>query len=329
MTARADLERLLADLEPKVRDAFLAAIRNQAARIDLKALTAAIERGDIAAAVEIAGLKPRDVFTIAESLRNAYFSAGGIVGNGGRGVLGQFQFDGNRPEAAAWAAENSAALITRLTEESRDAVRATVAEGLDGNRSAQAVARDIAGKRVGNVRVGSIVGLTGPQATSIARSRVGLASGDPGELRYYLKLALRDKRFDKMIRKAIKEGRGIKEPDLSRILQAHKVKALGYRAKVIAQAETFKASAAGQYQAHLQMLAMDGVTGVTVRWQHNLSAEPRVEHVAMGGTVVQIGQPFIFPDGTVMLHPHDPSAPASHVIGCKCIAVYRVQVPRG
>ena len=281
------------------------------------------------AAVEIASLKPRDVFTISETLRNAFFSAGNLVGNGGRGIVGRFQFDGRRPEATVWAAENAAALVTRLTEESRDAVRATVAEGLDANRAVQTVARDIAGKRVGSARVGSIVGLTGPQATTIARARVGLASGDPSELRYYLKLALRDKRFDKMIRKALREGRGITGADLDKILQAHKVKALGYRGKVIAQAETFKAAATGRHQAYQQMLEMDGVTGVSVRWQHNLSAEPRVEHIAMSGTVVPIGQPFIFPDGTAMLYPHDEAAPARHVIGCKCIAVYRVQVDKG
>ena len=329
MTERADLERLLADLEPKVRDAFLAAVRNHASRIDMAALTEALRRGDIQAAVEIAAMRPRDVYTIGEALRQAFFSAGNLVGNGARGIAGQFQFDGRHPEALAWATDNSAALVTRLTEESRDAVRMTLIGALDGSRSVQAVARDIAGKRVGNVRVGSIVGLTGPQAASIAKARVGLASGDPAAMRNYLTLKLRDKRLDAMVRKALRDGRGVTGPDLDKIMQAHKAKALGYRSRVIAQAETFKAASVGRHQAYQQMLAMSGVVGVTVRWQHNLSAEPRVDHVAMSGTVVQIGQPFVFPDGTEMRYPHDDTAPAKHVIGCRCIGIYRVQVEKG
>ncbi len=329
MTERAELDLLLSRLDVEVRKAFEAAIRNQAGRINLVALADALRRGDIAAAQEIAAIKPRDVARIGEVLRNAFFAAADLAGRGGRGVVGLFQFDGRRPEALAWAEQNSARLITRLTEESRDAVRETITGGLDLNRSAQSVARDIAGRRVGAARVGSIVGLTGPQAASIARARVGLSSGNPAAMRDYLKLALRDRKFDRLVRRAIKEGRPISRADLDRMLEAHKVKALGYRGKVIAQAETFKAAAAGRDQAYRQMLEMDGVTGVTVRWQHNLSAEPRVEHIAMGGTVLPIGQPFVFPDGTAMLHPHDDTAPARHVIGCKCIAVYRVQVEKG
>lgn len=329
MTERAELDLLLSRLDVEVRKAFEAAIRNQAGRINLVALADALRRGDIAAAQEIAAIKPRDVARIGEVLRNAFFAAADLAGRGGRGVVGLFQFDGRRPEALAWAEQNSARLITRLTEESRDAVRETITGGLDLNRSAQSVARDIAGRRVGAARVGSIVGLTGPQAASIARARVGLSSGNPAAMRDYLKLALRDRKFDRLVRRAIKEGRPISRADLDRMLEAHKVKALVYRGKVIAQAETFKAAAAGRDQAYRQMLEMDGVTGVTVRWQHNLSAEPRVEHIAMGGTVLPIGQPFVFPDETAMLHPHDDTAPARHVIGCKCIAVYRVQVEKG
>ena len=329
MTERAELDLLLSRLDVEVRKAFEAAIRNQAGRINLVALADALRRGDIAAAQEIAAIKPRDVARIGEVLRNAFFAAADLAGRGGRGVVGLFQFDGRRPEALAWAEQNSARLITRLTEESRDAVRETITGGLDLNRSAQSVARDIAGRRVGAARVGSIVGLTGPQAASIARARVGLSSGNPAAMRDYLKLALRDRKFDRLVRRAIKEGRPISRADLDRMLEAHKVKALAYRGKVIAQAETFKAAAAGRDQAYRQMLEMDGVTGVTVRWQHNLSAEPRVEHIAMGGTVLPIGQPFVFPDETAMLHPHDDTAPARHVIGCKCIAVYRVQVEKG
>lgn len=328
MNERVDLQRLIADLEPKLRRDFEEAIRNHAARIDVRALTEALARGDVAEAERIANIEPRDVFPLGEALRGIFFGAAALVGKRGRGVVGQFRFDGRHAEAEAWAAQNSARLVTRISEESRDAVREAIRGALEVARSPQSIARDIAGTRVGNARAGGMVGLTGPQAASISKARAALSSGDPARMREYLALKLRDRRFDATIRRAIREGRAIKGADLDRILEAHKAKALGYRAKVIAQAETFKAAAAGRDQSYRQMLAMPGVTGITLRWQHNLSAEPRVEHVAMGGTVVQLGQPFVFPDGTAMRYPHDETAPARHVIGCRCIAVYRVQVEK-
>jgi hypothetical protein len=224
--------------------------------------------------------------------------------------------------------QHGADLVTAITEESRQSVRAVVMDGLAQSRTTAAIARDIAGVRIGEKRVGGIIGLTSPQTDSIIKARAALSSGDPVRMRAYLGLATRDRRFDPTIRRAIREGRAIKGPDLDRIMEAHKSVALKKRALLIAKKESFTATAAGRHQAYLQMMEMPGVVGASVRWQHNLSAEPRVDHVAMSGTVVQIGQPFIFPDGTMMLHPHDETAPAKHVIGCRCTAVYRVQVEK-
>jgi hypothetical protein len=328
MNERVDLARLLADLEPKVRAEFERALQRHAARIDVQALADALARGDVEAAERIANIEGRELFPLGEMLRGVFFGSAALVGRNRRGVVGVFSFDGRHPEAERWIRESGAQLVTRITEESRDAVRTAVLAGLEESRSPRSVALDIAGRRQGETRVGGFVGLTGPQAQSITKARSALASGDPARMREYLTLKLRDRRFDAMIRKAIREGKPIKAADLDRILAAHKAKALGYRGKIIAQVETLKAASAGRDQAYRQMLAMPGVTGISVRWQHNLSAVPRVDHVAMNGTVLQIGQSFVFPDGTAMRYPHDETAPARHVIGCRCIAIYRVQVEK-
>lgn len=328
MNERVDLAALLADLEPKVRREFEDAVRRHGGRINMQALMEALARGDVAEAERIANFEPRDVFPLSEVLRGVFFGAAALVGRRQRGVVGEFRFDGRHFDAERWVSTNGARLVTRLVEESREAVRIAVLSGMEESRTPRSVALDIAGRRVGETRVGGIVGLTGPQAQSIFKARAALASGDPARMREYLDLKMRDKRFDAMIRRAIKAGKPVGPADLDRIMAAHKAKALGYRGKVIAQAETFKAAAAGRDEAYRQMLNMPGVTGVSVRWQHNLSAEPRVEHIAMGGTVIHLGQSFTFPDGTMMRYPHDDQAPARHVIGCRCTAIYRVQVEK-
>lgn len=326
MNERVDLQRLLAELEPKVRAAFEEAISDHAARIDTRALAEALARGDMAGAERIANIEPRDVFPLAEALRGVFFGAALLVGRRQRGVLGQFRFDGRQFEAEQWASQNSARLVTRITEESQEAVREAIRGGLEAARTPQATARDIAGRRVGQARVGGMVGLTGPQAASISKARAALASGDAARMRAYLDLKLRDRRFDKLVRQAIKEGRAVKPADLDRILEAHKAKAVGYRGKVIAQAETFKAAAAGRDEAYRQLLQTPGVVGITKKWVHGLSGDPRIDHVRMNGTVVDYAAGFVMDDGTVMRFPHDPDAPARHTLGCRCSCFYRVIV---
>lgn len=329
MNEQVALAALLADLEPKLRRAFLDAIQRHATLIDMRALREALLRGDVGLAMEIATVKAPALSPLAEAVRRGFIDGGMLAGRRQGGIVGRFSFDGRHPDAEAWISRQGGALITAITEESRESVRAVILDGLENSRPSAAVARDIAGTKIGSVRVGGIIGLTSPQTDSIIKARYALASGDPARMRAYLGLATRDRRFDPAIRRAIREGRAIKGPELDRILEAHKSKALKYRAEVVAKDQSRKATSAGRDQAYRQMLDLPGVTGITKRWQHNLSAEPRVDHVAMSGTVVDLEQGFLFPDGTQLRYPHDENAPAGHVIGCRCIAIYRVQVERG
>jgi len=194
----------------------------------------------------------------------------------------------------------------------------------------RAIARMITGTKQGTQRVGGILGLTTQQTDSIMGKyddvgrlismggRQKLASGDP-------KLKLRDRRYDAQIKKAIAEGRAITGPALDKIMDAHKSKALAYRGKLIAKNETFSALEAGRREAIAQALQNPEVEGATKRWQHNLSQEPREDHVAMSGTVIDFNEDFVF--GTVrMKNAHDPDGGAEHNLGCRCITVYRIRM---
>ena len=94
MNDRIDIARLLADLEPKVRQEFEQALRKHAARIDVRALADALARGDVAEAERIANVEPRELFPLGEILRGVFFGAATLAGRGKRGVVGQFSFDG-------------------------------------------------------------------------------------------------------------------------------------------------------------------------------------------------------------------------------------------
>ena len=137
-----------------------------------------------------------------------------------------------------------------------------------------------------------------------------------------------DRRLDGLVRRAIKDGRALSAADVDRVSQAYASKALGNRAKVVAENETFTAIANGRDEAYTQLNDSDRVDYVEVGWQHNLTKNARPDHKDMDGKKVRLGELFEFPDGTKMRRPHDPAGGVAHSANCHCTAFYRVKLPR-
>jgi hypothetical protein len=330
------INALLAKLEPAVQEAFNVAIQAARRQVNVTALIEALDRGDLGAAVRLLQLPQGVLFPLEDAIRAAYVEGGKMVAIAAPSAL--IGFNGSTPGAVAWLQELSSTRIQGIVDDTLEATRAALVAGRDQGMGSKAIARMITGTKQGTQRVGGILGLTTQQTDSIMGKyddvgrlismggRQKLASGDPKLMREYLNLKLRDRRYDAQIKKAIAEGRAITGPQLDKILEAHKSKALAYRGKLIAKNETFSALEAGRMEAMGQALANPDVEGVSVRWQHNLSEFPREDHVAMSGTVIQLGEYFVFPDGARMKHPHDPAGGARHSVGCRCIAIYRVRM---
>ena len=331
LSQRAQIEALIKRFEPQVREAFLAMFYRLRSEIDRDAFIAAFEAGDIERAVRLFRLDDAALFPLEDAIR-ATFIAGGQSVVAPTGLRGGFGFNGRHLRAEQWTRAIGSDLIQGIRDDTLAMARQVITSGLSEARGARAVALDLTGtlNRLTGQREGGFLGLTSQMTDAIITGRAKLASGDPAMMREYLDLKLRDKRFDPTIRKAIAEGRPIRGAELDRIMTAHKSKALAYRGQIIARNETFTAQAAGRDEAYRQMLEKPGVADVTMRWQHNLSREPRPEHVAMNGTIISLskGETFSFPDGARMKHPHDPAGGAKHSIGCRCIAVGRVVLER-
>ena len=319
-----EVERLLSKLEPRVADAFADAIQAARRNVDFAALIEALERGDLNAAIRLLDVPQALLFPLEDAVRAAYIEGGQMVAVAAPQAL--IGFGGNTPAAQAWLREMSSTRIQGIQADTLEATRVALEAGRAQGMGSRELATMIVGKRVGNRREGGILGLTTQIADSIMSGRAKLLSGDPDLMAEYLNLKLRDRRYDRTIKKAIKEGRKLTVKEVDAILDAHKSKALAYRGRVIAKNETFTALEAGRYEAVRQALENPDVEGATKRWQHNLSLEPRLDHVAMSGTVIEFGQSFVLPDGVMMKHAHDPSAPISHTANCRCITVYRIRM---
>lgn len=326
----ARLARLLKKLEPEVRTAFMDAIRKAKGAVNQAELIRALEQfevtRDIQPVLDALRLDANTLFPLTEAVRNSYLAAGQSVGE----ILpirirAQFGFGGN-PGAVAAAQSIVGDLVENITREHVETTRRIVSEAVNEGIPPRVLAQQITGTRVGNRREGGYLGLSSDLVDPIIRGRSKLLSGEPKLMREYMRLELRDKREDRVIERAIAEGRALTRAEVDRIIEAHKAKALGYRGRRIARTETLNALRKGNHDG-FGALADQGYQ-VEKTWKVTRDGRERESHGLLGGTTLPFDQPFISPaTGALMDFPGDGSQGARGVdtVQCRCAAVYRVK----
>jgi hypothetical protein len=338
MADRQTLDQLVLRMEPNIRRAFMAAIRRSTAAIDYADLVAAIEAGRIEDAIIMLEIKPAFVSPIVEAMRDGFLIAGAQAENIlPVAIRAKFGF-GMNPRAAAWAESRSADLVEGINDNLpavRELIRQSVNEGIPARR----VALDITGRvdPVTKQRSGGLLGLNSPQTDQVIRARAMLAN--PETMADYFsrdtetgalipRYKLSDRRFDKLILKAIKDGKPLAKADLDKIMDAHKRKAAGYRGRVIARTEALNSLRAGQHEGFQQQVDSN-VMGpgwyLEEEWQTRLDGRERPHHHAMNGVKIKFGELFITSIGGILAFPGDVDngAGADDLVQCRCAAVYR------
>lgn len=126
-----------------------------------------------------------------------------------------------------WARVRTGELISGITETSREAIRNAVANGLESDRSARRIAREIR----------NVIGLTAPQQRTLANYRAAL------------------------------EGSGLKRETVEQRLVERADKMRRHRARVIAQTEAFTATAMGRHLYWMQLIEDGHLdSGVQRKW---------------------------------------------------------------
>lgn len=329
ISQQRQIDALLAQYEPLIRKAFTDAIYAARANVNAADLIAALQAHDVERAVQLLRIEQGVLFPLDDAVRSA-FIAGGQSVVAPTGLAGAWGFNGRHLRAESLIREHGAELVQGITDDTLTMARSVITKGLQEGFTPQKVQRELTGtlNQLTGRREGGFLGTTAQQADSIITGRAKLASGDPKLMREYLQLKLRDRRYDAMVKRAIKDGKPVAPADLETIITAHKNKALKYRGEMIAKNETFSAQAAGRDEAYRQMLDRPDVAAVTKRWQHGLSAIPRLDHLRMDGVVLDFDQKFTMDDGVQMAYPHDPIGGAKHSISCRCVCIYRVRLIR-
>lgn len=327
MTTRTDnthyIEQLASTWEPKLRDAFLAAIRDIANNVDIAALTRLIEQGNIQGALAAVGADVAHFNTLVVAQQSAY-NAGGLAAVRAAPPLPQLGgysvrmlWNIRAPSAELWLRNESSTLVTEIVDDQRDVIRTRLEAGMRVGVNPRQTALDLVGRIQpgGKVRTGGVIGLSSNQEQWLTNYETELASTDPTILRQALLRGLRDKRFDATVLKAIKNGTGIPADLRDKMSLAYRNRALRWRGENIARNETIKALGAAQTEAYQQNIDSGKLdAGLIVRfWATVGDDRVRPTHRLIPGMNKagrKWNEPFETPDGPTLHAPFE--------IGCRC-----------
>lgn len=343
----------------KMQRAFAKAVASIKDSTKLGQLEALIERGDIDGIIKLLGLEPATFEPLKQAIEESYRTAGAVTADiigdiplAGVGSVA-FRFDMTAPAAIEWIRKESSRLIVEVTEQQKQLVRDVIAAGTENGDNPRTQALGLVGRLdATGERVGGFIGLTDQQAqwVSNARRDLYLLTATTDEIadwfntrgivqpenynpsRSYMSRALRDKRFDATIRKAIAEGKPIPAAKIKSAITSMQNRALKYRGDVIGRTESINALRAGQEQAILQMINKGDIeaSDVTKIWDATGDSRTRPEHLIMESNYkdgIPFNQNFIFPTSFAPAkYPGDDSmgATGGDVIQCRCMAVYNV-----
>lgn len=336
-TLQQKLNALIERFIPVIKDAFLAAIRDVTNRAILTDIIRAVEGGDLDAAFRAIGFSDAAMRPISAVIETA-FETGGVTVAGtfperlntptGRTV---FRFNVRDSRAEAWLRNESASLVTKLTEDARVNVRNIATEGMRDGRNPRNIALDMIGRvnvQTGR-REGGVVGLTVPFERAVSRSRIELQNLDSS----YFRRERRDKRFDGTVRKAIESGVPLTADQIAKITGRYSDSLLQLRGENIARTETIASLNRSEWEAVKQAAATGAINEAATQriWDNAGDKRVRHSHVEMEGQSVGIDEPFKTPDGALLFYPGDTSldAPANETINCRCRARLKINWLQG
>lgn len=328
LSQREILINLAAEWEVTLAAAWLEAIRSITSSVVLGALVAELERGNLDAAMRLLNIDANRFALFEGAIVQAY-NAGGqaVVGSMPRltdpeGNRVHFSWGVRNLPAEQAMRQHAAGLVDGLVGEQLDLARRALADGLARGQNPRQTALALVGRV--NLRTkrreGGLIGLTPSSVQTLDKIYAGLRTGDTQAMRDYRAYALRDKRFDGHVRRALEEGGSVPANAVDRIVTAYSNRALKYRADNLALTETNTALATAKNDAFRQQVDAGKLEAadLTKTWTRTVSRMPRHDHLELVGQTAAFDQPFIARDGTPIMFPHAPDLPAKHRVGCKC-----------
>ncbi len=304
---------LIARMEPRLRTAFLNATIAARDASTLAALSILLESGRIEEALNVA------VGAGAISLSNEYAAVFVLAGQEGAEFLQDVlevavSFNQVNERAVSVMQQERLRLITNFTAEQRAATRSALIDGISRGLNPVDQARNFRGS----------IGLTGAQQQAVENYRrlLGVGSAEA------LQRELRDKRFDRTVRRAISTGQPLTAAQVDRMTDRYRERFLKFRAVTIGRTEALRAVHFGTNEMYRQAIE-DGFLDADQlkrKWVTAKDERVRSSHRRLNGLIRQIDETFPGANG-VLRFPGDPEAPASETVQCRCALSTRIDAP--
>lgn len=334
----AIIQQLTDQYSDELSREFLQAIASINDTVVLSNIVDAIERSDYQRVIQLLSIESLAFRAMENKISQAFEVAGTSVAGSVPsvipdlfGVQAPFRFNARSTAAETWLREFSSLLVTRITEDARDAVQASLQASMIAGTNPKTAALDIVGRinPATGRRVGGVIGLNGPQEKYLRAARLELSSTDNELLQNYLDRKLRDRRLDTYVLKAIKTGEAIPVDVQIKMAARYSDNMLKARGVMIGRSEMIETLNHAQWEAYNQGVSAGKIqeNAVKKEWDSTGDNKVRESHKELDGEQVGLNEPFISPaTGAAMMFPGDTSAGAGgeDTIDCRCRVRYVV-----
>ncbi|QOZ25297.1 phage minor head protein [Bradyrhizobium sp. CCBAU 51753] len=312
----AEIDRLLSQADQvsaKVRKSFLDAIARIDAQIDVGELKALLQQGRVDQALQLvnshlsaAGFQPVANTITAGAIQAARAAEPALS-------AANVSFGAMNPHTVDFLRTYEMGLVRQLGADARASVASAVRAGVSAGRNPLDVARDVR----------QFIGLTENQTRAVLNYRRMLENGS----RDALQRALRDRRFDASVLRAIEDGAAMMPEKVDRLVARYTERYLRYRSETIARTESIRAVNSGNNLLWRQAVhdGRFGADQVTKTWATVVDNKVRHAHVELDGTTVKLNENFQCSAGPIA-YPGDPNASPENTCNCRCAVLYRFKL---
>lgn len=209
-------------------------------------------------------------------------------------------------------------LIREFTAEQRRATSLALVSGVETGTNPRAAARNFRDS----------IGLTSKQWTHVANYRAALerVGFDDQAAQNALGRALRDKRNDRTILAAARDGRKLDPAKIDLMVERYADRYVKHRSEVIGRTEALRAVNQGNEEAYRQAIAAGEISADQIEreWRTRLDGRERRTHMFLNGQKRDWGESWVTENGEIK-YPGDPDAPASETVQCRCALLTRIR----
>ena len=304
------LDSLIARFERRVRRRLLTAINAIRSEITLSQLVTLLEGGRINEAIE---LTQRAIAVVVEEVEQGFLISAQAMASYTAGRIGtNAPFDMTDERAIAILRANRSRLVTEFTAQQRELLTDMLVRGRVEGQGIRETAR----------LYRQSIGLTSHQERQVRSFRRSLELGERDALRR----ALRDRRFDRTVERAISGDRPLTKAQIDRMENRYRERFIRMRAETIARTETLRAIHEGAQESLRQSIASGLIEAdaVVQTWITAADARRRDWHTTMHRQQRGFGELFVSGQGNTLRHPGDVRAAREEIINCRCSLATRI-----